>query len=100
MARYCAPWPVKAKAMRGAPAGAWPRCSRAASPCACYKLFVLLADTFAFLAILELAVRTAARSSSDFASTAAGLELVSVLGGAFLYQVVQSNPPAVHAEHG
>ena len=76
------------------------RHSRAASPCACYKLFVLLADTFAFLAILELAVRTAARSSSDFASTAAGLELVSVLGGAFLYQVVQSNPPAEHAEHG
>jgi|LauGreDrversion4_2_1035121.scaffolds.fasta_scaffold00689_19 hypothetical protein len=76
------------------------RHSRAASLGACCKLAVLLADTFAFLAILELAVRTAARSSSDFASTAAGLELVSVLGGAFLYQVVQSNPPAVHAEHG
>jgi hypothetical protein len=76
------------------------RHSRAASLGACCKLAVLLADTFAFLAILELAVRTAARSSSDFASTAAGLELVSVLGGAFLYQVVQSNPPAEHAEHG
>jgi len=67
------------------------RHSRAASLNACYKLAVLLADTFAFLAIIELAVRTAARSSSEFASTAAGLELVSVLGGAFLYQVVQSN---------
>ena len=72
------------------------RHSRAASLNACYKLAVLLADTFAFLAIIELAVRTAARSSSDFASTAAGLELVSVLGGAFLYQVVQSNQPAEH----
>ena len=55
-----------------------------------YKLAVLLADTSAFLAVLELAVRSAARSSSEYASTAAGLELLSVLGGAFLYQVVRS----------
>jgi len=55
-----------------------------------YKFAVLLADTFAFLAVLELAVRSAARSSSEYASTAAGLELLSVLGGAFLYQVVRS----------
>ncbi len=69
--------------------------SRAASALfACFKLAVLLADTFAFVAVLELAVRTAARSSSQYASTAAGLELLSVLGGVFLYQVVASRPPA------
>ena len=69
--------------------------SRAASAeFACFKLFVLLTDTFAFVAVLELAVRTAARSSSEYASTAAGLELLSALGGVFLYQVVASRPPA------
>ena len=69
--------------------------SRAASALfACFKLAVLLTDTFAFVAVLELAVRTAARSSSEYASTAAGLELLSALGGVFLYQVVASRPPA------
>jgi hypothetical protein len=68
--------------------------SRAASALfACFKLAVLLTDTFAFVAVLELAVRTAARSSSEYASTAAGLELLSALGGVFLYQVVASRPP-------
>jgi hypothetical protein len=72
--------------------------SRAASALfACFKLAVLLTDTFAFVAVLELAVRTAARSSSEYASTAAGLELLSALGGVFLYQVVASRPPAGQA---
>ena len=68
------------------------RHSRRAALFACFKLAVLLADTFAFVAVLELAVRSAARSSSEYASTAAGLELLSALGGVFLYQVVESRP--------
>lgn len=58
------------------------------------KLAVLLVDTFAFAAVLELAVRTGARSKSEYASTAAGLLLLSALGGVFLFQVVESRPPS------
>ena len=56
------------------------------------KLAVLLVDTFAFVAVLELAVRSAARSKSEYASTAASLLLLSALGGVFLFQVVESRP--------
>lgn len=56
------------------------------------KLAVLLVDTFAFVAVLELAVRTGARSKSEYASTAASLLLLSALGGVFLFQVVESRP--------
>jgi hypothetical protein len=68
--------------------------SRRPDSFALLKLAVLLVDTFAFAAVLELAVRTGARSKSEYASTAAGLLLLSALGGVFLFQVVESRPPS------
>jgi len=55
----------------------------------CYKLVILLCDTFVFLAVLELAVRSGARKKTEYAITAAGLILLSILGGVFLHSVVQ-----------
>ena len=55
----------------------------------CYKLVILLCDTFVFLAVLELAVRSGARKKTEYAITAAGLILLSILGGVFLHSVVR-----------
>ena len=55
----------------------------------CYKLVILLCDTFVFLAVLELAVRSGARKKTEYAITDAGLILLSILGGVFLHSVVR-----------
>lgn len=59
---------------------------------AAWKLAVLLIDTLALVAVLELAVRSGARSRSEYACTAASLLLLSALAGVFLFQVVESRP--------
>jgi len=68
------------------------RHSRKGARFAAWKLAVLLVDTIAFVAVLELAVRAAARSRSEYACSAAGLLLLSALAGVFLFQVVESRP--------
>ena len=52
------------------------------------KLFFLCVDTITLTCVLELAVRTSARSAADYASTATGMLVIVVLGGAFLHAVI------------
>ena len=52
------------------------------------KLFFLCVDTITLTCVLELAVRTLARSAADYASTATGMLVIVVLGGAFLHAVI------------
>lgn len=52
------------------------------------KLIFLVADLLTLTCILELAVRTAARSSTEYASTATSMLIISSLGGAFLHSVI------------
>lgn len=58
---------------------------------ACAKLAGLFFDTFAFASVLELGVRSSARSHNEFASTAAGLTIISALTGVFLFCLVERN---------
>lgn len=53
------------------------------------KLVFLYVDTFALASMLELGVRSGARSGVEYASTAAGMLFVIVLGGAFLHEVIR-----------
>ena len=53
------------------------------------KLFFLSVDTFTLACIFELAVRISARNQTEYASTATGMLLVIVLGGAFLHTVIE-----------
>jgi hypothetical protein len=52
------------------------------------KLFFLCVDTFTLASMLELGARSSARTAVEYASTAAGMLLVIVLGGAFLHEVI------------
>ena len=63
---------------------------------ACGKLAGLFFDTFAFACVLELGVRSSARSHAQFSSTAAGLVLISALAGVFLFCLVRRNANNTH----
>ena len=52
------------------------------------KLAFLYVDAFTLASMLELGVRSSARTAVEYASTAAGMLLVIVLGGAFLHEVI------------
>ena len=52
------------------------------------KLFFLYVDAFTLASMLELGVRSSARTAVEYASTAGGMLLVIVLGGAFLHEVI------------
>ena len=54
------------------------------------KLFFLSVDTVTLACVFELAVRTSARSEAEYASTATGMLIIIVLGGAFLHGVIRS----------
>lgn len=54
------------------------------------KLFFLSVDTFTLVCVLELAVRISARNEIEYASTATGMLIIIVLGGAFLHAVIVS----------
>jgi len=53
------------------------------------KLLFLCVDTFTLASMLELGLRSGARSGVEYASTASGMLLVIVLGGAFLHEVIR-----------
>lgn len=57
------------------------------------KLVFLFVDTFTLASMLELGVRSGARSGAEYASTASGMLLVIVLGGAFLHEVIHNKCP-------
>jgi hypothetical protein len=52
------------------------------------KLMFVCIDTFTLASMLELGVRSAARSEVEYVSTASGILLITVLGGAFLHEVI------------
>jgi hypothetical protein len=54
------------------------------------KLMFLSVDTVTLACVFELAVRTSARSEAEYASTATGMLIIIVLGGAFLHGVIRS----------
>jgi hypothetical protein len=54
------------------------------------KLFFLSVDTVTLVCVFELAVRISARNEIEYASTATGMLIIIVLGGAFLHVVVVS----------
>jgi hypothetical protein len=54
------------------------------------KLFFLSVDTATLVCVFELAVRISARNEIEYASTATGMLIIIVLGGAFLHVVVVS----------
>ncbi len=54
------------------------------------KLVFLCVDTFTLASILELGVRSGARSAVEQVSTTSGILLAVVLGGAFLHEVIHS----------
>jgi hypothetical protein len=54
------------------------------------KLFFLSVDTVTLVCVLELAVRISARNEIEYASTATGMLIIIVLGGAFLHAVIVS----------
>jgi hypothetical protein len=54
------------------------------------KLFFLSVDTVTLACVFELAVRISARNDIEYASTATGMLVIIVLGGAFLHAVVVS----------
>jgi hypothetical protein len=56
-----------------------------------WKFFFLCLDTFVLLGVLELGVRSSARSASAYASTAVALLLCSVFAGTFLHCVMHED---------
>lgn len=54
------------------------------------KFIFMSIDTAMLACILELGVRPAANSESEYASTATGMLLIIVLGGSFLHTVIEA----------
>lgn len=57
-----------------------------------WKFFFLCIDTFVFICVLELAVRSSARSKTDYAGSAVALLWSSALTGTFLHLLIEHAP--------